>query len=270
MADNDEYEYSELESLDDESMGKDAPDNERPVPAGDAALAEKKDVKRNSLIVVGLVVFALIMYHLLGAIFGSKPKPTQEPAIPTIAQIAPQTPQAPLVPQPLQTEITSAPIQQAATPVQEKDTDLKQQVAAIAVNQQSMRSDVSSFGDEVSKVNNNVNDLNSEIAKLNQVIVNLSNQVAKQSGELTILMARSQPKKTSRPLVRQDMQSLVTYNIQAAIPGRAWLIGSNGSILTVREGTVIKGYGVIKLIDSMQGRVLTSSGRVIKFSQEDS
>ncbi|HAF87135.1 MAG TPA: type IV secretion protein IcmG, partial [Legionellales bacterium] len=61
-----------------------------------------------------------------------------------------------------------------------------------------------------------------------------------------------------------------SYYIKAVIPGRAWLIAANGSTLTVSEGTNIKGYGMVKLIDSTQGRILTSSGRVIRFSQQDS
>jgi intracellular multiplication protein IcmG len=60
------------------------------------------------------------------------------------------------------------------------------------------------------------------------------------------------------------------YNIQAVIPGRAWLIATNGATLTVSQGTAIPGYGIVKLIDPVQGKVTTSSGQIIRFSQEDS
>jgi len=60
------------------------------------------------------------------------------------------------------------------------------------------------------------------------------------------------------------------YFLQAIIPGRAWLISTNGDTVTVREGTRISSYGVVRFIDAKRGRVLTSSGQVIRFSQEDS
>ena len=62
----------------------------------------------------------------------------------------------------------------------------------------------------------------------------------------------------------------VYYYIQAVIPGRAWLVSSQGLTITVREGTSVPGYGIVKLIDPNQGRILTSSGRTITFSQQDS
>ena len=58
--------------------------------------------------------------------------------------------------------------------------------------------------------------------------------------------------------------------MQAVIPGRAWLIANNGSTITVREGTPIPGYGIAKIIDPIKGRVMTSSGKEIRFSQDDS
>ena len=106
------------------------------------------------------------------------------------------------------------------------------------------------------------------MSTLNQALSNLSNLVAQQSQEMSILMVRSQPKRVKHITKHHTPQ--VTYNIQAVIPGRAWLIGSNGSILTVREGIKMKSYGTVRLIDPIQGRVVTSSGKIIRFSPEDS
>ena len=60
------------------------------------------------------------------------------------------------------------------------------------------------------------------------------------------------------------------YYIQAVIPGRAWLIATNGSTLTVREGSTIPGYGIVRKIDPNLGKVFMSTGKVIRFSQLDS
>jgi len=193
---------------------------------------------------------------LIGMIF-SKPETKPTAIITPITQ-----PVQPVV-------VTPVPVQVQQPVITQTDPDLKQKVAAIELSQQSVRSEVSAVNNQVSAVSSNLNNLNTEISHLNQVISNLSAQVAKQSDEISVLMARSQPKPI-KPVVQRVVKQPIIYYIQAVIPGRAWLIGSNGSTLTVREGTRIYGYGVVKLIDSMQGRILTSSGQVIKFSQEDS
>ncbi|MDI1352280.1 MAG: type IVB secretion system protein IcmG/DotF, partial [bacterium] len=262
-----EYKFAELDALENDPMNEMGEPSLQP---GSAAIshnrvAEKKDIKRNALIVIGLIIFAMVMYKLLGYLFFSTKtvsvaKTTTTPA----AQVATQ----PTAIQPIQPSI---PVQPTVQPVvvTENSSDLNNKVSAIELAQQSVRSEVGSMSQQVDNVNTNVTNLNNQIASLNQTISTLSNQLAKQSEEINLLMARTQPKKIVKPAIRQSVAQ-VNYYIQAVIPGRAWLIGSNGSTLTVREGTKISGYGMVKLIDSMQGRVITSSGRVIKFSQEDS
>ncbi|HAU2068045.1 TPA: type IV secretion protein IcmG, partial [Legionella pneumophila] len=146
---------------------------------------------------------------------------------------------------------------------------LKKKVSAIEMSQQSLRSEVNALSEQINAVNNNIKNLNAQIVNLNQIIGNMSNQIARQSEVINVLMVRTTPKKVVK-ISRPAVAARVIYYIQAVIPGRAWLIGSNGSTLTVREGSKIPGYGIVKLIDSLQGRILTSSGQVIKFSQEDS
>jgi intracellular multiplication protein IcmG len=134
--------------------------------------------------------------------------------------------------------------------------------------QQSLRNEMTALSSQVNSINNNLNTMNTQISKMNQVIESLTTQVAKQSEVINVLMVRAKPKKVVS--VQRPVAQPVIYFLQAVIPGRAWLIGTNGSTLTVREGSKVPGYGVVKLIDSLQGRVLTSSGQVIRFSQEDS
>ncbi|HAU1959604.1 TPA: type IV secretion protein IcmG, partial [Legionella pneumophila] len=186
---------------------------------------------------------------------------TSQPAIPPVTQVA--------TPQPVQT-IPTTPIQQVQpATVVEDDSDLKKKVSAIEMSQQSLRSEVNALSEQINAVNNNIKNLNAQIVNLNQIIGNMSNQIARQSEVINVLMVRTTPKKVVK-ISRPAVAARVIYYIQAVIPGRAWLIGSNGSTLTVREGSKIPGYGIVKLIDSLQGRILTSSGQVIKFSQEDS
>lgn len=267
MADNDqnedEYKFVELDSLDNEG-DENTSYNSESSSLNSGKMEENKNIKQKALILVGVVVFAMLMYHFIGGMFSKKSTTLpQENSNPTAA-VAP-TP----TPQPTQSEIAPEPIQPQT--VQENNTVLEQKVISIETTQQQVQSEVSSVSQQVGNVNNNVNALSSQITRLNQVIDALTAQVAKQSAEINLLMDRTKPKIIKRPVVRvRQVQEPVVFYINAVIPGRAWLIGTNGSTLTVREGTNIAGYGVVKLIDSMSGRVLTSSGRVIRFSQEDS
>lgn len=277
MADNDqndEYKFAELDALDNESMENiDYGSGNATPPSSQDPRSPQKNVRRNALIVLGLAFFAIIMYKIIGGFFAGKSSATKENMPPApAAEITPQPqPQPQVQAQPVQSEIAPQPVQPVAQPVvQENNTALKQEVDSIAVNQQNVQSQVSSINEQVGNVNNNVNNLSNQISKLNQTISDLTNQLNKQSTEITILMERTKPKPIKRPMRLPQMSEVNIYYISAVIPGRAWLIGTNGSTLTVREGTKIAGYGVVKLIDSMEGRILTSSGRVIRFSQEDS
>lgn len=271
MADNDqndEYKFAELDSFDHDSMDNMDFGSDEQKPPTQEPKPIKNDVKRNAMIVVGLVVFAMIMYKLLGGLFSGKKSTTQNelPPAPVTATNTTSQPQAiqPIAPQPIQ------PIQPVQTATVENNSGLTQKVEAIETNQQNVQSQVSSMNEQVGNVNNNVTNLSNQIAKLNQTIGDLTIQLNRQSEVINILMERTKPKVVRRPQRAYNYGPANIYYINAVIPGRAWLIGTNGSTLTVREGTKIAGYGVVKLIDSMEGRILTSSGRVIRFSQTDS
>ncbi len=270
MADNDqndEYKFAELESLDNDSMEHDYTPGEHK-PSGMGSKLPKKDVRRNAIIVVCLILFAMVMYKLLGGLFSGKSNNASKGSIPP-APIATQVPAQPQL-QPIQAEVAPQPMPQVQPVVQENNSGLRQKVDSIETNQQNVQSQVSSMNEQVGNINNNVNNLTSQISRLNQTITDLTTQLNRQSEEINVLMERTKPKPIRRMMrPRQFLQANIYY-ISAVIPGRAWLIGTNGSTLTVREGTKIAGYGVVKLIDSMEGRILTSSGRVIRFSQEDS
>lgn len=247
---NDEYKFAELDSMDNGLMGEgDGLNN--PVGADTRPEMQKKDVRRNAIVVVIMIVFAFLAYKLIGALFFSKSQPVTPAATPVIPVVQPITPTEPVQPVPV------------------VDTGLQQRVSAIDNAQQNLTSSVNALSEKINTMSDTVNTMNSQISQLNQTVSQLSTQMAKQADEINVLMLRTQPKR-SHPVNRRAAIQYINYYIQAVIPGRAWLIGSNGSTLTVREGTTIPGYGMVKLIDSIQGRVLTSSGKVIKFSQEDS
>ncbi|TAL58982.1 MAG: type IV secretion protein IcmG [Legionella sp.] len=255
---NDEYQFTEMDSLENDSLGDSDPGLQNPGYEG--LNPPKKDIRKNALIVVGVVIFAVILYKIIGSWYFGKAQPVDQALKPTTT----------ISPQPIQT-VTPKPVVMEPQPqvVTQVDPDLKQKVSAIEISQQGVKSQVSSLSDNVNTVNNNISSLNTQVTKMNQLIEDLTAQLAKQSDEINQLRVRAKPKAVYRGPRRAHVAA-VMYYVQAVIPGRAWLIGTNGSTLTVREGTRIPGYGVVKLIDSIQGQVLTSSGRVIRYSQEDS
>ena len=263
---NDEYKFDDLESFDQEShepmdYGSIEPNASGEPPSEPPPGPPKKDIRRNALIAVGAILLFLLLYKLLSGFFLGKKAPVQEAGI-TPAPVAQMTPP------PAPAEVAPTPV--TPPPVSEDYSLLKQKVDSIESAQQNVQSQISTMNDQMSSVNSNVNNLSEQINKLNQTINELSNQLANQSQEIGTLMARTRPKAVHHPVRRHAPRRVISYHLNAVIPGRAWLIAPNGSTLTVREGTKIPGYGVVKLIDSVQGRVLTSSGRVIRFSQEDS
>lgn len=268
---NDEYKFDEYESYDHESTDNaESGSSPSPQPPGQSPKGPNKDVRRNALIAVGVIVAAMVGYKVVGGIFSGKSTTENKGGNLPPSPVTAVAPQQQIQPMP---QLQPKPIQQAAPqptlPVAQ-DTALKQQVESIATNQQNVQSQVSSMNEQVGNVYNNVNNLSAQITQLNQTITDLTSQLNKQSEVIAVLMERTKPKVVRRVLPPQRYGHANIYYINAVIPGRAWLIGTNGSTLTVREGTKIAGYGVVKLIDSMEGRVLTSSGRTIRFSQDDS
>ncbi len=136
-------------------------------------------------------------------------------------------------------------------------------------NQASLQTQVSDLSAQMASMNTNVTNMMSNFKILNDQLAQLAVTLQNQAKAAPVLT----PRKT-HPQARWDghasTQRSVQYSLQAVIPGRAWLISSAGDTLTVREGTRIARYGVVRYIDAKRGRVLTSSGQMIQFSQNDS
>ena len=105
---NDEYKFAELDSLENESMeNTNFSSGSTDAPKGPGGTGEKANVKRNALIAVGVVVFAMLMYKFIGGMFSGKSVPVTPKESPTTP--APITETMPS-PQPIQTEIPQQPI----------------------------------------------------------------------------------------------------------------------------------------------------------------
>ncbi len=262
---NDEYRFVELDNPNDEQMSE-----EERVPESSSfsgGFQSQKNIKRNALIAIAVIILLMFLYKVLGYVRSEK----KEAVVVQKTQQQPATPVAFSSP-PAKQAIVSAPIVNTTTitsSASSNNSALTQKVNALELSQQSIQTDMSSISQQVNTFNNNISNVNNQLNNLQQVINNLSTQLEKQSQEIALLTEKAKPKKVLKHSSHLAMPT-ISYAIQAIIPGRAWLIASNGSTITVREGTKVNGYGTVNLIDALEGRVLTSSGKVIRFSQEDS
>jgi intracellular multiplication protein IcmG len=260
--DNEEYHFSDYEEIN-------SIQNEDEQVVSSEVVQERKytegtNIRRNALIVVGVILLALILYKLFSSFFSPKVSTENEPIPPAIQQ--PKLSSATPVVTKVSTINNTQPVANNVKVIQDQ---VERKISTIEVSQQSIRAEVDSMGNQLGGMNNNLTNLTTQISQLQQTISDLSTKIDAQAVELERAKAPKAAKVSQRKNTKKSA-STTRYYIQAVIPGRAWLIASNGSTLTVREGTLLKGYGTIKLIDPNQGRILTSSGQIIRFSQEDS
>ncbi|MGQ3892562.1 type IVB secretion system protein IcmG/DotF [Legionella sp. CNM-4043-24] len=252
---DDEYQFADLDTMgvdmENEESGFGSPEK----PGVSLGQEPKKDIIRNALIVVAIVVVLMVLYKFLGSLFHKDVEAVKSrQQTPPVAQTAPIVPDVTPLPQAPSADLSN---------VTQKLSDLE-------TSQQSLRADLNGMNSQLNSINENISSLNSKLAALNQSLLTLSGRIEQQSGELSSLIARQNKPKPAPVVKRRVYAPRVQYSIQAIIPGRAWLIAQNGSTLTVREGTIIPGLGTVRLIDPNQGRVVMSTGQVIRFSQQDS
>jgi intracellular multiplication protein IcmG len=259
---NDEYQFAELDAMSPDAEGG------QPAPSAQgnqATTVGKQAIKRKALFVVGLVFLLILVYQLVGSLFSGK-KVTAK--IPTVVSTSQQS--SSLAPKSIVTTQPSSAIPQPQLNSTLTDTKTNQKLAILESTQQSMRSDVVAVNDQIGGIGKNMDAIVTKLTELNGVVAQLTTKVDEQSKELAQIRLQHRQVKRKHQPVHRAVARPPAYHLQAVIPGRAWLIATNGATLTVREGSIIAGYGMVRLIDPNQGRVTTSSGQVIRFSQEDS
>ncbi len=210
---------------------------------------------RKGAIGLGGFVLVFLCYKMIHAVWGDKTSTNQIKPV-AIQQNTPK-------PQPIQ----SAANLVTDDLTSKKLSSLEQAQGNMSDTLQTVNNQVTSMNSEISDVSSKITTLSANLAALNEKLDAQTQEIAR----LTALNAKRHVVKHEHRLSSHNPSNAPdVYSIQALIPGRAWLISSNGSSMTVREGSALPGYGVVKLIDVERGRVLMSSGRVIKFGQVDS
>jgi hypothetical protein len=117
-----------------------------------------------------------------------------------------------------------------------------------------------------------INDFNNQNKNLKDQMQMLSARVASmetQMGQLIRALTNqtSAMKSEGEQIAAPAPQAKIAYNVQAIIPGRAWLKSDNGETVTVAEGDLLKGVGRVSKIDPYDGIVEISNGsKVISLS----
>ncbi|MBI5448091.1 MAG: hypothetical protein HY939_05125 [Gammaproteobacteria bacterium] len=127
----------------------------------------------------------------------------------------------------------------------------------------------------MAELQNMIATMTSQLAAINNTVQDLNTQISQQQAQIRSLMIEGMPvtKKSHHTAVRGEAaesphRKKVAYYIQALVPGRAWLAASDETVLTVKEGDNIPGYGVVTVIDPTQSVIMTSSGETIAFKNE--
>lgn len=263
--DNDDYQYVDMDAaspnLDDSLQSV---EDEPEIKPSVRRSVFEMDTKRKVLIAITFLFVSILTYKWIASALSSD-KPSQVIAQPNTTKQAPTT-----------TIVAEQPTQiimpEAATTTVNIDERIGKQLSDLEQGLQITRADFLSTNSKMTGLNTSVTQMMAKIDELNQVVAQLTAKIEAQEAERlkARVVVQQRPRSRATLAHRRSNEPSARYFIQAVIPGRAWLVATNGSTLTVREGTVIAGYGMVKLIDSRQGRVLTSSGQVIRFSPEDS
>lgn len=226
-------------------------------------ITENTQVRNGLIAVVGILVL-IIIYNFTTSLLAKKKSDSD-----SITQVS-------------QKQVKQSQVVQQVQPVQTQNFNMEQEnlekenktlqrsLSRIKESQDSINSRVSSLSNDTFKLNTEYQEINEKLSKLADQVEKIASAVEDQSHTIMVMSEKHRQQQRAHVDHPIKQKTYMKYNVQAVIPGRAWLIGQNGSTLTVRKGSIIPGYGVVTLIDVSQGRVLTNSGRIIAFAQTDS
>jgi intracellular multiplication protein IcmG len=115
---------------------------------------------------------------------------------------------------------------------------------------------VTDFSNQSKALQDQMQTLSSRVAGLESQLSQLVQTITRQTGMGGTTSLNVVPAQQPAPIVEPK----ITYNVQAIIPGRAWLKSDNGETLTVAEGDTIKELGRVSKIDPYDGVVEVNTG----------
>lgn len=271
LEDDDEYHFEDLESLgtdsdsfqdDTEYLGEVEEGATSSPGRGrlDALDPKVLTMLRNGAIAVGGLIVIVIAYKYVTS-FSSKDV-SKAKTKSAMTSVVPQTSPKVEAPQPVSTgSLPSFASSSSSAPSEPMD------VSALKQDQKKMEAELSSMTAKLNNVTQKMSDISNKLDSVSQTMLVLNERLERQSQQMARM--RTLKSQASRPKTKAAVKQTVYY-IQAVIPGRAWLKSDEGKVLTVNRGTEVPGYGAVRGINPKLGRIYTSSGRVIRYSEADS
>lgn len=160
-------------------------------------------------------------------------------------------------------------------PNQINNQDVDAKIAEISANNEKMASQLQAdYTQKISDLETQNKELQKQLEVLNTRVANSEAQLTqliqaliRQSQGNTNAPIEQPPASPTGPLTSSSainmgaaIQQKLSYNVQAIIPGRAWLKSDNGETLTVAEGDVIRDLGRVMKIDPYDGVVEINTG----------
>lgn len=122
---------------------------------------------------------------------------------------------------------------------------------------------------DVNVLTNNVRQMEKSMESMNDVVVQLTDEVTGLTKQVNALKTQQDIQK--RAMIKKTQMKPKDYYITAMVPGRAWVKSTDSNQgISIRVGDKLPTYGKISSIDSDNGVIITTSGRIIKFGANDS
>ncbi len=249
---NDEYQYVE-ESLNESNQEEQTTQVKEEVPQGINTFIQQPSVRRNaSIAILGLFIMVAVIKCSSSPMLKKKEK-EETPAPKVVSQVT--------------TPVVAAPPSQFSD-VSNSDLD------TVRDSQKNLENNLNGLNQQINQLNSQINTLTANNQVLQQQLAELQNKQLLMINEIEKLVVTKKTSHIAKPYHMPQRGGLpphvhhVHYYIQAIIPGRAWLINTQGNTITVKVGSRVPNYGVVDKIDPLQGRVITSSGKILRFNQD--
>lgn len=195
--------------------------------------------------VIGVIVAVGIVYQ-----FVKVPKVKEE--IQTVAKFGERA----------QTQKTAPTL--TATPAAVPNAPSVQQAQVLTANETQPQTEALLAQNSQNQVQ--IQQLQTALQQLQASMQQMSSQVARCNAATSI--AQVQPP-VVMPVVKPKVIKItrkaappVTYHVRAVVPGRAWLLATNGKLITVKVGDALPGYGNVERISPELGIVWTRTAEI--------
>ncbi len=220
---------------------------------------------RNVFIAIGIVVLLFVIYKLVGVFFETSSNKATKKTTTTQQQV-----QTKKTIETKQAQTNQQEVQQPQLPSKQIPGFSEQSEQEQTVQQPKTEQQIQTLQNRVNNLSNSVSQmqdsLNTIVNQLNTITQKLSEQEEKLATMKRPVVVK---RKVHRPraVVKRPKKVVpkTVYHIQAMMPGRAWLISSDGFTINVTTGSSIPGYGVVRGIYPTRGVVTTSTNAIIRY-----